>query len=191
MKKGGGVVKSPRRARVIVAGLAALLMVAPSRAAQSPAALRGNSVVLGWTDLVTWTDEAGNVKNKSDFITVKVYVSVQDRIFSSFEFRRIRGKRGLGGSDTEEVSGSDHNMLHWKFEDGALIADQNFGAHGARRVAVSFGDDFKQCSIKVIVAKEVGSQQIRNSGRSLADITISGESCAMQSGNVFADLAVN
>lgn len=177
--------KSPKRACIFVAGLAALLLVAPSRAAQSPAALRGNSIVLGWSDFVNWTDEGGNVKNRSDFITVKVYVSVQDRIFSSFDFRRVR-RRGLGGSTTEEVSGSDQNKLHWKFEDGALIADQNFGAHGARRVAISFTDDFKQCSIKVIVAKETGSSQIQSLGLNMGGITISGESCALQTGNVFA-----
>ena len=176
---------SPKRARILVAALAVALMVAPSRAAQSPAALRGNSIQLGWSDLIAWTDEGGNVRNRSDFITVKVYVSVQDRIFSSFDFRSIR-RRGTGGSTTNEVSGADQNRLHWKFEDGALIADQNFGAHGARRVAISFSDDFKQCSIKVIVAKQEGSQQIRQNGLNMGDITISGESCALQTGNVFA-----
>ncbi len=171
-------------ARLCVAGLVGLTMVSGASADQTPSALRGNSIVLSWSDLITWKDRDDNVRNKSHVITVKVYVSSQNRIFSSYDYRHIR-RHGSGGSITEEVSGADETKLHWKFEGGALIADQNFGNHGARRVIVSFSDDFKQCSIDVKVAKEAGSGHIRMRGLNLDQVTITGETCGVQSGNVF------
>lgn len=172
--------------RTFAAGLISLTMIAGSQATQTPAALRGNSIVLSWSDLITWKNRDDEMKNKSHIITIRVYVSAQDRVFSSYDFRNVSSRRHRGGSTADEVSGGNENKLHWKFEGGALIADQQFGRHGARRVVVSFSDDFKQCTTKVIVAKASGSAEIRSQGLGMDQITISSETCSMQSGNIFA-----
>jgi hypothetical protein len=179
--------KSPNRARFLIAALAGALPVAQSRADPIPAALRGNSVVLSWSDFVTWKDDEDNVKNKSDTVAVKLYVSNQDRIFSSYELRRPHKHKVTGDSPIDEVSGVDEKKLHWKFEGGALIADENFWKNGARRLIVSFTDDFKQCSLDVFVAKKAGSPQVKHAGRSLGEIAISAKTCSLQPGNIFAN----
>ncbi len=133
-----------------------------------------------------WKDDAGDMRTAANDFTVRVYVSSQDRIFSSFEVARWR-RRHYIGSTTNEVSGSDDNKPHWKFDGDTLVADQQFQLRGARRLIMSFADDFKSCSIGVVVAKEAGSARIEKPGRELEQLAITSQSCTVQSGNVFAN----
>jgi len=63
---------------------------------------------------------------------------------------------------------------------------------GARRIAITFGDGFKTCSIKVVYAKERGTEPIVirnrvNGGKwELLGSTIDSTSCSIRPGNVFA-----
>ncbi len=172
--------------RLLVAGFATIFIVSEGFAEPIPAALRGNSIVLSWSDYVVWKDEDDNARTASHDFVAKVYASTQDRIFSSLDVRKVH-RRHTTGSTTNEVSGSGDHKLQWKFEGGALIADQHFHKRGARRLVISFTDDFKSCSIDVIVAKEAGAVQIKENGRELGQVTITSQSCAVQPGNVFAN----
>jgi hypothetical protein len=171
------------------AWLAALVFVMgaiEARAEQIPAALRAKSVVLSWSDSRTVKDTADRQKNVDQTSEIKLYVSEQGRVFSRFE-------RQAGRSDAKtlsQVSGAPDNYLHWRFENGALTADQHF-SKGARRVFIGFSDAFHNCSIKVMHGKQVGAQTIHyqdyNTGEEyeILTIVVTSTSCSIQEGNIF------
>ena len=180
-------------ARLIVMAFAGLLIAAEARADPMPSGLRGKSLVLNWSRTFTvfsgggMTNAAaasGQLHTVANYLTVKVYVSLQGRVFSSL--------RQKGGLDHNAVSGTGNNVLNWQFEGGALIADQAF-VQGARRITVNFGDGFDTCSLNVIYGKQDGTATIivktdQGGGEVEEDNNvIASTSCSVQQGNIFGD----
>jgi hypothetical protein len=156
-----------------------------THAEQIPTSLRGKSLALSWSDSRTVRDAAGNQKNVDQTSAIKLYVSDVGRVFSQFDRQAGRGSKTL-----TQVSGAPDNYLHWRFEGGALTADQQF-SKGARRVAISFSDSFRACAIQVLHGKQVGAQTIHYRDYStdvdyeILTIAVTSTSCSIQEGNVF------
>jgi hypothetical protein len=171
----------------VVVGLGCLSVTAESRAEQIPATLRGKSLVLSWSDARTVKDMSDRQKNVAQTSEIKLYVSDQGRVFSQFERRTGRND----AKTLTQVSGASDNYLHWRFEGGALTADQQF-IKGVRRVTISFGDGFRNCSIKVLHGKQVGAQTIHyrdfntDAEYEIITIAVTSTSCSIQDGNIFA-----
>jgi len=118
---------------------------------------------------------------------VQVYVSEQGRFFSKFD----RKARGAGNRQHDQgVSGQGSAVLNWHFQGRTIVGDQKFNGAGARRIVVSFSDDFSSCTVQVIHGKE-GQRPIRYSGLTsrrpieLVSIEVTGTSCQVKKGNIF------
>ncbi|MGD0184544.1 MAG: hypothetical protein ABSC25_04760 [Roseiarcus sp.] len=180
--------------RAAVTGFAILLLTGESQAQQAPRELREKSIVLNWSEIRTTKGISGHMSGReftSRFdATLNLYVSVQGRVFSTF--KRVSGR--LVYDDSNEISGTGKSLLLWRFQDGALVADQAF-ARGARRVAISFNDQFNTCSIKVTYGKKGGTEPIIFEGSAPGDDSqyeaidqkMISTSCSVQQGNIFAN----
>jgi hypothetical protein len=170
-----------------LAALVFMVGTGESRAEQAPAGLRGRSLVLSWSDARTVKDMAGQQKNVNQTSEIKLYVSDQGRVFSRFERHTHPNDEKI----MTQVSGAPNNYLHWRFENGNLIADQQF-TKGVRRVTIGFTGGFSNCSVTVLHGKEVGAQAIHyndyntNAEYEIITIAVTATSCAMQEGNIFA-----
>jgi hypothetical protein len=172
------------------AWLTALIFMAggiEAHAEQIPTSLRGKSLVLSWSDSRTVRDMADHQKNVDQTSEMKLYLSDAGRVFSQFD-----RQAGHGSKTLTQVSGAPDNYLHWRFEGGALTADQQF-TKGARRVSISFSEGFRNCSIKVLHGKQVGAQTIHYRDYNtdveyeILTIAVTSTSCSIQQGNVFGE----
>lgn len=155
-------------------------------AQNAPAALRGKSITVGWTEnRLQRREGGGEFRPRSLPQTLQIYVSTEGR---TFERRTIGGasKEGVGGRAISRNAGGS------RFQGNSLVVAGATRGGGARVVTINFGSDFASCSVHVQVGREVGSSVIKGnaigSGRPI-EFTMqgtSGESCSIQSGNVFA-----
>jgi hypothetical protein len=168
-----------------IALLFAALAATETRAEPMPTALRGKSLVLNWTRNFTLKTlsgkRAGRIFSNVAPLAIKLYVSLQGRIFSSYE------RRDWGTS--EQVSGTGENTLHWGLEGGALVADEA-EVEGVRRVIASSADGFVTCSMNVVFEKKAGTGSVVFEGTDdvqyeLVDGKITSTSCTVQQGNIF------
>ncbi len=179
--------------RAWLAALVFVLGAGELRADPVPAALRGNSISVNWVETRTNKGIAGvNSGREVDYsfdATLKLYVSVYGRVFYTFK----RGNAKSTYVDVSQISGSKKTLLLWRFQDGALVADEVF-VRGARRVVISFSDQFNTCSVSMIYGKEGGTKPIIFQGTSPGDdsqyesieIHIASTSCSIQRSNIFA-----
>jgi hypothetical protein len=183
--------------RHIVIGFACLVPIAAneSQAQQMPAGLREKSIGLSWTDTRTIKDTSGRVQSIAQSSTIDLYVSSLGRVFSSFQ-RSTSGSSSRGSyhqaSVSKQISGTGDNFLHWRFENGTLVADQLF-IRGARRITIIFGGRFDSCSVNVLHGKEAGTTPIYYRGTDsrieyeIIDIKVTSTSCSIRQGNVFGN----
>lgn len=160
---------------------------ASADATGAAAQLRGKNLTLSWTDnRVEKIVASGRERPITQNSTVIVYVSAEGRYFS-----RFGRTAGFGFVNSSEVSGSDRNMLSWRFDGATLSADQHF-MRGARRLIVTFGSGFTSCSVRVLHGKEAGSASIEYLTMTnkepvvLQSITVTSANCTIASGNPFA-----
>jgi hypothetical protein len=178
--------------RHVVIGLVSLVTVAASESAaqQIPAELREKSIVLSWSDARMIKDTTGRVRGIAQSSTVDLYVSARGRVFSSFQ-RHAYGSRN-DTNVSKQISGIGDNLLHWRFENGALVADQLF-LRGARRFTINLSGGFDSCSLNVLHGKEAGTTPIRYRGLDnrveyeIIDIKVTSTSCSVRQGNVFGN----
>jgi len=160
-------------------------MAGPSRAEQIPTALRGNSIILRWSEMRTWKRlegrRAGQLFEKEFSASVTLYVSSQGRIFSKME-------RSSGQPVSNEISGSTDNVLqHWDFERDALVGYITAFERGVRRLQVDFSGRFDACSMSYVYGKLGGKEPvISDKGNlELVDFKVIAQACSVQKGNVF------
>jgi hypothetical protein len=164
-----------------------------ARAEPIPAALRGKSIVLGWTSTKTQMRINGTHPDlqyaTGTSIIVKVYMSVQGRVFSSY----YKGNM-FGPTPTfNEISGNTENVLKLHFDGAALVADEVL-TQGVRRTIVNFTDGFSACSVSVIYGKKNGTEPLIVKGESpneqqlfeIVDYKLTATNCSVQQGNIFA-----
>jgi hypothetical protein len=164
--------------------LLAFLLTADAHA--QSAALRGKSIILSWQDQRTIKNlGSGEVRMIGQTSNIKLYVSVQGRIFN--EMVRAAGQNVR---QDQQVSGQGRNQLTWQFQGRSLVADQHF-LRGARRVIINFDDGFTKCSVRVLHGKEAGSQPIqykdmtRGAHWEIQTIGVTSSNCSVRDGNVF------
>jgi hypothetical protein len=175
--------------RGAVTGFAILLLTGESQAQQPPRELREKSIVLNWSETRSVKILTGRHAGQDDTyrfdVAINLYVSAQGRVFSTL--KRVAGRYVF--DDSNQVSGTGENLLVWRFQDGALDADMAF-AQGARRLAVTFSNQFNACSVNFIYGKEGGTAPIiweaPNGERTeVIDIKLLSTSCSVQQGNIF------
>ena len=178
-------------------GRIAMLLAAASAAsgdrvacAAEPAALRGKSVVVSWTEQRMQRRQGeGEFRPATRHGEFSVYVSEAGRIFNRASM--TNPKRGQSGA-TERVGDTKNRSV--AFEGRTMVVTQHGASGGARRIVVSFNDGFDRCTAEVIRGKEEGAGVIvaRSTitpGRitEIASVKTSGVSCALKDGNVFGN----
>jgi len=175
-----------------VVAVSSLHMASADQSSQTATALRGNSITLSWTSAKRIRGisgpGAGREYNAKDSLNLKVYVNLQGRVFSSFDAHGRRNREPTSFQHSE----SENTTLHWRFENGALVADQAF-VRGTRRIIVSSNDGFKTCSLDLICGIQGGVAPLVVHGMGLdttdyeiIDNEISAKSCSVQQGNAFS-----
>ena len=174
----------------LAAGILQITAIAPVLA-QGPAELRGKSIVLHWIDHRTIRlveDPKAQPRNISQSSELRLYVSDQGRVFSALD--RMAGRQRAVNT-SQQVSGSGDNMLQWRQEGGALVADQKF-VSGARRVQINFTGGFSGCTVTVLHGKD-GTATLRYRSyqdKRMYDVTninVVSSSCSIRNGNVFGN----
>jgi hypothetical protein len=177
--------------RVIWAGLAFALTDLASPAVAAPAPdITGKSVLVNWTEnrQVQRTDGSMNVATSRE---LRIYISSAGRSF-------VRGTSAAGrfSSSSEQVGGSGANAgggARAVHIDGHTIVVQTIFGNWARNLRVELTPGGSSCSAQMTVGKEVGSApKAFRSGMSgmmveVHAVTVSGVTCAVQQGNVFAN----
>lgn len=168
-----------------IAAFALALPIASAAHAQ-PAALKGKSVILSWQDQRTIKSlGSGDIRTIGQTSNIRLYVSVQGRIFN--DMVRAAGRQIR---QDQQVSGQGPNQLKWQFQGRSLVADQKF-LRGARRVIVDFDAVFANCTVRILHGKEAGSQAIsyrdmtRGEHWEIQTISVTSSSCSIRDGNVF------
>jgi hypothetical protein len=175
----------------ISAAILALAMTT-STVLAAPAQLYGKSVIVGWTEnrmQTTDRDAAPTAVTASGQLSV--YVSDKGRPFSrvSMSVSRGRGTRS-GQRDTVQGDGSARNV---SFSGNSMSTTMPRGNAGALLISVTFDSGFQGCSAHVVSGKTGGAQSTRITsiitGRQydFYSVKTSGESCSIQSGNVFGN----
>ena len=168
------------------------LAMTTSTALAAPAQLYGKSVIVSWTEnrmQTTDRDAAPTAVTASGQLSV--YVSDKGRAFSrvSMSVSRGRGTRS-GQRDTVQGDGSARAV---SFSGNSMSASMPRGNAGAMMIAVTFDSGFQGCSAHVVSGKTGGAQSTRITsmitGREydFYSVKTSGESCSIQSGNVFGN----
>ena len=177
--------------RVILAGLAFVLtdLAFPAVAAPAPDIV-GKSVLVNWTENMQIQRAEGSM-NPTVSRELRIYISSAGRSFA-----RATAAAGQRSATRELVgaSGTSGSGGQWAVHvDGRTIVSQASFGNWARNVRVELSPGGSGCSAQVTAGKEVGSAtKAFRSGMSgmmteVHAITVSGASCTVQQGNVFAN----
>jgi hypothetical protein len=161
-----------------------LSFLIPACAIAAPSELKGNSVVLRWTENRVQRYEGESAfRSVSVNLEMSVYVSTQGRVFN---------KMTSNSGSSEQVAGraSQSAQRIPSFSGRTMTIMQPLQGL-ARRITVNFDGGFTTCAVSVILAKQsgVGSGFMKAFGtRRLQEIqssTVNSTSCAVRAGNVF------
>ena len=175
-----------------IAAIAALAM-APSVAIAAPSQLYGKSVIVSWSEnRVQTTDRDAQSASVTGQGQLSVYISEKGRPFSriSMSVTNQRGRTRSGDSDSVQGEGSARSF---SFSGNTMSASMPRGNAGAMQISVTFDSGFQSCSARVITGKTGGAQSTRVTsiitGRQydVYSVKTGGESCRVQSGNVFGN----
>jgi hypothetical protein len=173
---------------------AALLVLAAtaSGASAAPAQLYGKSVTVSWTENRMQTTDVSSVPTpKVASGQLSVYVSDKGRAFSrvSMSVERRGGARS-GSRDSVQGEASARSI---GFSGNSMTVMAPRGDAGALRIAVTFDAGFSGCSARVISGKTGGAgfthvhSMVTGRTYDFYSVQTSGESCSIQSGNVFGN----
>jgi hypothetical protein len=177
---------------------------ATTLAVGAPAALRGKSVVLSWSEGRTQRPvgtEAWQTINNS--VTLTVYISTEGRIFtrqqrtSSGDLSMRRGSStGRERSNTRErapgdAKRSDLRAANSSFQGNSLTLTAQYES-GARQVHISFDGGLSSCTARVTQGREGGRNQVLTSQITGArievqSVSVSTPSCSVRAGNAFGE----
>ena len=169
----------------LAAGLAVAVLTSSALAQNAPSALRGKSITVGWTENRMQRREGGQeFRPRAVPQTLQIYVSSEGR---AFERRNTPGasREGVGSGVVGRGAGTT------TFQ-GNTLTIAGATRSGARLVVVTFDSGFSSCSATVSVGHEAGTNVIKGTAmrtRQPIEFTlesVTGQSCSIQSGNVFA-----
>jgi hypothetical protein len=167
--------------RLLIGGLAGLIAEA-SHADQIPNELRGNSVVLSWSESRVTKNDRQTAKGPSYLTyTIELYISSKDRFFTSFGWiARNNGKSNY------EINGSGRQTLYCHFESVALVCYKERSETVALQIKIQFSNAYRQCSIEVLNAKKLDAAVKTFKGSDIISLDVLSTNCAVQPGNVFS-----
>jgi hypothetical protein len=170
-----------------------VLAITTSGAFAAPAQLYGKSVIVSWTEnRMQTTDRDAAPTAVTGTGQLSVYVSDKGRAFSRVSMSVSRGNRGTRSGQRDTVQG-DGSARAVNFSGNSMSASMPRGNAGAMMIAVTFDSGFQGCSAHVVTGKTGGAQSTRVTsmitGRQydFYSVKTSGESCSIQSGNVFGN----
>lgn len=169
------------------------LPMASSVAQAAPSQLYGKSVIVSWQeDRQQTTAGDAQVRSISASAELSVYISDVGRPFSrvSMSVTNRRGRTRSGNRDAVQGEGSARSF---GFHGNTMSASMPRGNAGAMQVLVTFDSGFQGCSARVITGRAGGAQFTRVKSMVISgevdiySVRTSGESCRVQSGNVFGN----
>ena len=159
----------------------------------APQPLYGKSIVITWVEerqqKLEGEERLRFVGAAAEF---DVYVSDAGRPFSRLRFS-VANKHGRLRTGSRDVVGGEGSARNVSFSGTSMTASAPRGAGGALLIRVTFDNGFQGCSARVISGKEAGVVATRvksfiNGNRlEMYSVKTSGESCRIQSGNIFAN----
>jgi hypothetical protein len=169
----------------------ALAMI-PSGTFAAPAQLYGKSVIVSWTENRMQTTDVSPVpQSRTASAQLSVYVSDKGRAFSRISVS-VDSRRGTRSGHRDAVQG-EASARSVSFGGNSMTVSAPRGDAGAIRIAVTFDAGFSGCSARVISGKSDGATSTRitsmATGRThdVYSLRTGGESCSIQSGNVFGN----
>jgi hypothetical protein len=169
------------------------LALTMSGASAAPAQLYGKSVVVSWTEnRMQTTDTSATPVSKTASGQLFVYVSDKGRAFSRVSMTVERGRRGTASGQRDAVQG-EASARNVGFSGNSMTVTAPRGDAGALRIAVTFDAGFSGCSARVISGKTGGAgfthihSMVTGRTYDFYSVQTSGESCSIQSGNVFGN----
>lgn len=171
---------------------AALALPAGAEPAAAPALLHGKSFVVSWSeDRVQRHVGEPNFRPVRASQTMSIYVSAAGRVFSRLNFAT---PAGTGAA--ERVQGDmEKNPLfrQWQptFRDSSMSLSQPFHKGAKRLLEIEFDSALKGCNAKVSYVPDdpdkasQGWSPVTKKMVEFRSIAMTGESCAVRSGNVF------
>lgn len=176
-----------------VAAALIVLALTGSGALAAPAQLYGKSVIVGWTEnRMQTTDNSAAPVSKTASAQLSVYVSDKGRAFSRVSMTVERGRRGNASGQRDAVQG-EGSARSVNFSGNSMTVAAPRGNAGALMIRVTFDSGFSGCSARVISGKSGGAaytrvhSMITGGTYDMYSIQTSGESCSIQSGNVFGN----
>jgi hypothetical protein len=179
---------------VFAAAIALTLAPQAARAQNAPKALYGKSIVATWAE-----ERVQRVEGQPDFRSVRIpeglsiYVSTEGRIFSRRSASTASGRRSGKREGVGETGKSTSGGFRLAKFSGRTLTFTSVLIGAARNITISFDESFSSCRTSVIVGKAAGATSIRlkalATGQDLEiqSLTPTAETCAVQSGNVFAE----
>ena len=174
--------------------LAAFMVLAiPNSAFAAPQQLYGKSIMVSWReDRQQKVPGEEQMRSVGAFAEFNVYISDLGRAFSRIRLS-VANKHGrLKSGSRDEVAG-ENSLRNIGFHGTTMIASMPRGRGGALQILVNFESNFQSCSARVIAGKSDGAESMKarsliSGGRvDMYSVKASGESCRIQSGNVFGN----
>jgi hypothetical protein len=169
------------------------LTVTTSSAFAAPSQLYGKSVVVSWTEnRMQTTDRSATPVSKTASGQFSVYVSDKGRAFSRVSMTVERGRRGTASGQRDAVQG-EGSARSVNFSGNSMTMAAPRGDAGAMMIRVTFDSGFSGCSAHVVTGKSGGASHTRIQSMvtggtyDFYSVQTSGESCSIQSGNVFGN----
>jgi hypothetical protein len=180
----------------LAGGLTALIgagVMAPDTALAAPQQLLNKTVTLSWTAQTMLRDPLGKERGSSSSIRYVVYISSLGRLFERSS-RSVDGRTQGGEHDPNATQTKMGEARGMRFEGNTLVANRGYGGaggSGAMRAVASFDASYSSCTLSVMHGKENG-QVLKRKGidgvpREILSISVTGASCSIQNGNVFAN----
>jgi hypothetical protein len=173
---------------------AALLVLAmtTSSALAAPPQLYGKSVVVSWTEnRMQTTDRSATPVSKTASGQLSVYVSDKGRAFSRVSMTVERRRQMQSGQ--RDAAPGKASARSVSFHGNSMTVAAPRGDAGAMMISVTFDSGFSGCSAKVVTGKSGGAaytrvhSMITGGTYDFYSVQTSGESCSVQSGNVFGN----
>ena len=171
-----------RLARIIVVAL--LVMATTLAAVAAPAALRGKSITLSWTEQRLERNPATQQqRSRATPFTFIVYVSSADRAFSRLTSGNV-GSSDQGGGSKDAKAFATRVV---SFAGQRMTASNTFISGGARQIAASFDAAFSGCTGSVVIGRSGSGpikQKLMDGGvTELLSVSVGSVSCSVSSGN--------
>ena len=170
------------------------LSVISSGALAAPPQLYGKSVIVSWQeDRQQTTGQDAQIRSISASGEFSVYISDAGRPFSRFAMTVSSARGRRTGTRTNDAVQGEGSARSFNFHGSAMSASMPRGSAGTTQVLITFDSGFQSCSARVVTGKASGAQSTRTTSIitgaevEIFSVKTSGESCRVQTGNVFGN----